>query len=181
MKIDGILQEIAGMDILLKVDGKSITINLADLFLIDEANLTKEYSRQAALYAWLGVVGAKADHKASMADLAKDQEYARTDEAYREQFDASGRKMTEPQVKSLILIDKDYMRASANELALKYDSKLIQALIKALDQRADMLISLGSHLRHEVDMTGMNIQEKKYESSLKDLKKVVESHRKKVD
>lgn len=165
------------------VDGKMVTINLMDLFSIDENNLTQEYTRQATLYAWLGVIAAKADHKASMADLRKDQEYAATDEAFRDQSETLGKKLTETQIKSLITIDGDYKKACEVELAMKYDAKLIQALLRALDQRANMLISLGSHLRHELDMTGMNIQQKKYENDISSLKSTIQSkkHAKNVD
>lgn len=169
-----IVQEILGHKMSIRDGSGGLkTFAIEDLFYIDETNLTQEFMRQAALYAYFSTLLSTADMKANSVDLMKDQAYAEADLYYREDADKNGRKITEPQVKSTVTIDEAYAKACERDIQMRYDVSILKSIVKALEQRAEMLISLGAHLRHEADMTGMNIRETAFEKSVDDVKAVL--------
>jgi len=152
--------------------GKKV-FNLGDVFSINETELSKEYASQASLYAYFAQLSAFADHSVMIKDLSRDQEYARADEACRAELERNNKKYTEAVVKSMILQDVDYDKAYKRHAQAVYDASLLKSIVRALEQRANMLISLGSHLRHEDSMTGMNIRERQFTDSVENAKKIM--------
>ena len=162
-------------------DGKSVAslIRLGDLFSIDETNLSAEMAKQAGLYAYFATQMAHAEYTLARAVISKDEEYARTDEILRdelaEEFEEAGKKLTkltEAVVKAAILQDEDYLSSADVEATAKKDYRLLRVICQALEMRATMLQSLGAHLRHELDMTGMNIRKSSYQSSVDNVSNV---------
>lgn len=132
---------------------------------------------QAAIYAYFATMVSFAEQRVADLELKKDQTYARLDEYYRDKAEHNGQKITEPQVKAKINGDEEY-EASYKELQqAKYDLGVLKSIAKALEQRADMLVSLGSHLRHEANMTGMNIRDDVYSKAVDDAKQAIKSRK----
>ena len=164
------------------VVGKVIKeLDLADIFSIDETELTREYSQQASLYAYFSTLTADAERNVAMATMIMEQEYAIMDQEYRSDAVADDVKVTESMVKQAIISDKDYQKLSKNVINKKYYFRVLKAVADALEQRANMLVSLGAYLRHEQDMTGMNIRRREFDNSVDNMKSTIKKIRREYE
>jgi hypothetical protein len=176
-----IISEISGTKIVINTQQGKKRFDIGKLFIIDENDLTTAFIKQAASYAFFSTLIATAERNVAKRDLMKDQEYAVADEYYRADLTAKGEKYTEAVVKSLILRDSDYASAFEDLEAAKYELNLLKAICKAYEQKGNMLQSLGSHLRSELSMTGMRINEAEVENSVKDVKEVLKKRKQKEE
>jgi hypothetical protein len=138
------------------------SINIDDIFQIDEANIIEAYSKQSALYARFAVMHAEADAVVGKTQAARDEEYAAADDHYRHDMDRNGEKYTEAKVKAFIELDENYRKAVDDYIQADYICRKVKAIVRALEMRAEMLVSMGAHLRHEMNMTDMNIRDARY-------------------
>ena len=176
---DEIIKEIVGTELTLyDMHGKLRTFKIDDIFNIDETNISKEFAQQASVYAFFATLAALAERKAADADFLKDQEYAQADQACREELDEGSIKYTEAVIKSMVLTDAGYTKRVKNHVIMEYDYKLLKAIAEALKQRADMLISLGAYLRHEMDQTSMNIKRSQVDNAAEEAKRLIKERRK---
>jgi len=174
------LQAVGAFTIQVRDKDKYREFKLKELFSIDENDLTAEFSKQASLYAYFAVLSAKAEFDAGLVGMSKAQEQAKADEAFRAELDREGRKYTEAVIKAMVTTDEECTKLAESELGFELDHNLLKAVCKAMEMRADMLISLGSHLRHELSMGGMNIREKGYEKSIEDVREAASKFSKKA-
>jgi len=158
-----------GRTIEIVMPGKEkILVDLDKLFDIDETNLTKEYAKQASTYAYYGSLYNIADKSVMEMDAKKDSTYAELDLAYRDELKDD--KPTEGRIKSMVLTDEGYSEVLDKYSNAVHRRNTLRTLMDALKMRADMMISMGAHLRYEYDQTGMNIR---YETSVKDLREKI--------
>jgi len=148
-------------------------VDILSLLSIDENDLANEFAQQAALYGWIGHLTAKAEYSASIAKHQTEIEYAAADDNARFQMDAAGEKTTEGKVKAAIDLDEQYIAAKQEENRLWKEYKVLRSLSDAMRMRADMLISMGAHLRAEQEMTGMKINTDKWDRTVDNLKKTI--------
>ncbi len=141
-------------------DAGEIELHLNELVPISE-DLSQEFTDQPSLYAYIAMLAARAEACWLDAKVDKERVYATTDKAVRRSLSASGDKVTEPMVKAGILGRKKYREAIEYEIQCHEQHLIMKALTKAMDQRAQMLISLGAHLRAEADQAGMLIRDTK--------------------
>lgn len=175
---DKTMIEIEGASFKIKtVAGMSKSFTVEDIFSVDENDLTKEFMQQPSIYGYFATAMAVAEDNANRAEYRKDQEYAAADDASRKAMDLNGLKYTETVIRGMVLTDEQYAAAVADELQAKYEYKILKAIVNALEQRANMLVSLGSHLRHEENMTGMNIRDRAIDNMSKNVKDVIRAHR----
>lgn len=135
------------------------TYNLSDLLNIDSSNLSQEYATQAARYGFFATELAKLDRRVKQLELERDAEYANADLEYRKQLTIQGTKYTETTIRSMVLTDDGYCKAEESLRDSIQERDSIKALVKALEMRAEMLISLGAMMRQEYQMTGMTIKD----------------------
>lgn len=148
--------------------------NVDDLFRIEEANLVTEYANQAATYAHFSTLVAQAEFEAAQAENLKDMEYAAADENWRKSLQEIGEKFTEASVRSLVLQDAEYQKCVEKALETQRNFKVLRALARALEQRADMLVSMGAHLRAEMGMTGMSLKEKELQDNMEMMRQTLQ-------
>lgn len=141
------------------VGDKLKTFYLEDIFIIDETNLTQEFAQQASLYAYFSGLSAQLEYNLSLISTAKEQSYAEADSYYRADAVHNDKKITEAQVRAAVILDEEYNKYVESETEAHRDYKIVQGIVRALEQRANMLISLGSQVRHEANMDGMNIHD----------------------
>ena len=151
-----------------EIRGKKISIR--ELFPINEYDLDKEYREQAALYAYFvnEMANAEEAHAAAVAD--REFAVAECDEYYREKFHLEDRKVTENVIKSSIIQDDEYGRAINREISAKHYYSTLKGIVKAMELRADMLRSLGAHMRSEYEMTNMTVKSRNYDESVREVK-----------
>jgi len=178
-----VIKEIEGTLIKIKTPKGEKTFDVVKVLKIDFDNLTEEFATQAAVYAYFAILAPFAEYTETMLDLAKDQEYAASDDGARKELEAKKEKYTEAVIKSMVQLDEEYEKAYKAHADAHYDTAIIKAIAKALEQRAEMLISMGAQQRHELNMTGMNIREKleaETEMSVRDVKEMLKNRKKQV-
>lgn len=166
-----------GVNISIIVDGKEHVYNTNELLRIDQTSLSDEFAGQAARYGYFAAIAAGAETMYRAAKRRAEVVYAEADEEIRREFAESGKKVTEAVVKAAIMLDEDYCEAVEQELDLLYNYKLLQALVNAFEQRANMLQSLGAHVRHEYDMTDMHTVEDSADRLSREVKRVIKKRR----
>lgn len=172
------IEDIQGTKITIKDGNVRKTYDFATLFRIDEDNLSKEFAEQASLYGYFSVLMAKAEHEAAVMEFGKDQEYAIADTSLRDEMTEAGEKYTEGLIRSLVLADEEYGKKAMSAIDSQFDYKLLKAIVSALQQRAEMLVSLGAHVRHEIDQTGMNIKEREFKNTEEKMRETLRNARK---
>ena len=160
-------------------NGKEKTYDIGKIFDINENDLTKEFTSQATIYAYFATALAQADYDASVANMVTEQTGADADQFYRADLTKKGEKYTEGVIKSMVQQDEEYSGAVQAELTAKYNARVLKAIVSAMEMRAQMLISVGSHIRHELDMTGMNIRERQFNKTVDDVKDTIRSRKSK--
>jgi hypothetical protein len=135
--------------------GVVLSSDLQDDLYINPANLQEEFLKQPELYAWW----------ASTCELAKDlvarQKFllerlsATIDHRVRleaqQESERLGKtvKMTETMVEHTVISSEEYQKAMLCYLDFKKQLGMLQAGKEAMEQRKDMLISLGANYRAE--------------------------------
>lgn len=124
-------------------------------------DLSEEFSHQSSLYAYIAMIGAQVESAWMRAKQETERTKARIDKQVRQLAAAAGEKITETMVSNRVLLHDDVIEAEEIELGQRYQYMMMKAIINSMDQRAQMLISLGAHLRAEADQTGMLIRDTK--------------------
>jgi hypothetical protein len=145
---------------ILEIGGDEVELDFDSLVPIG-TDLSHEFSTQAANYAYIATLAAQCEALWGDAKEAKDEMYAKTDKAVRSDLDRSGMKVTEGLVSSEVRQRRGYREAVDNELFCREQHLVMRAMTRAMDMRAQMLISLGAHLRAEAEQTDMHIKEVK--------------------
>jgi len=133
-------------------------VRLGDLLVVDQTNLSNEFSAQSARFAYVAVLAAIAKGKHSDAVRKRKAEEGTAFVEYKndeEYIPKGSRTVSDGVAQSLVNSDNDCMRARHVEARAEEDMLLLQAVRDALRMRADMLQSLGASLRHEQEMEGM--------------------------
>lgn len=148
--------------------------------MIDDSNITEEFTKQAALYGYWSGQLAEAERIRAKVDNNKDVEYAIADREYRDDYESHGQKYTEAVIKADVTRDEGYQSVVEEYRNADYVYNALRGLLKALDMRASMLISLGATLRAEADMTGMSIRDKNVQDMTASVKEQIQGHIAKV-
>lgn len=142
----------------LVINGSVVDIDLNKYVPIDPDRLIQEYATQPAAYAYLATLCAQVEAEYLDAKRITERAYAEADSNVRGLLASQGTKYTESGVKALIEQSESYRVAVDNETQARAQMLLLKAVVTAMEQRAQMLISLGAHLRMEADMTGMSVK-----------------------
>jgi hypothetical protein len=134
--------------------------------------LNEDFTTQASRLAYLGMVLAKAEVNLEKAKQVRETLYADLDLEVRTELD--GKKVEDPKfkyteamVKANILQYEEYQQATGTELQALHDYKIMRAIVDAMRQRGDMLVSLGAQLRQEYDVTNLSLLRTKTEIAQK--------------
>lgn len=130
--------------------GNEITHNLQDELRINKHDLSSEMESQPSKYIYWAFLQDKASSLLEGAELERDRIYASLYEPKRQALVASGTaKPTKDQINSAILADTDYTGAEDKVKELSEQFNNMKYIVKAFEQRKDMLIQLGSDARKE--------------------------------
>jgi len=148
------------LNVQVEIDGK--TIETADLLGIDENNLSTEYAAQAARFAYVAVLKARAKRLWMAAEATRKEVEASAFVFYKSDdgsIPTGGKSVSDGLAHELVAADDECVRVKEEEIKAEEDYRLLEALTSALDMRANMLVSLGADLRAERDMTSMRTNE----------------------
>lgn len=109
---------------------------------IDGLNLDKEWLLQARRFMKYAKELADARDRMERAEQAADVERAEADKRARQRHAADEKKPTEAVINSEVLTDSEYKKAADKLLDLKHEVDILQAAVRAFDQRKDALENL---------------------------------------
>lgn len=132
---------------------------IGELLGVNQDSMSDEFARQAARLAWAGLRLADAEALYETAKHNKDVSYAEADDEARRALSESDEKATEQRIRMLIMTDDLYLKAAESERDALYNYRIMRAVVDAMRQRGDMLVSLGATLRQEWDSLGMSVAE----------------------
>jgi hypothetical protein len=124
-------------------------------------DLSEEFSRQPSLYAYVAMLSAQAESAWGTSKQETERTKARIDKVVRDRARQNDEKVTESVVYNRVLMNDEVKEAEETEAAYRYQFLVMKAIVQSMDQRAQMLISLGAHLRAEAEQTGMIIKDTK--------------------
>lgn len=177
-KISKIGVEYLRGDVLFSVDGEFLeSYEIHTLFSIDDSNITIEMATHSAKYGRIAVLLSRAERYRSYMKQQVEIDYAIADSEIRRKFKENGDKFTENTVRANIIADADYndiLTESESAVSVVY---LLKNLLKAMDAKGDMLISMGAHMRAEMAMTGMYIKDT-YDKTVVNMKAALKQQKK---
>lgn len=136
-----------------------VKIDVDAMLAINDTNLSKEFSEQAARYAYIAVMSAESEARWLTAKRQLEEVRASTDKEVRR--DLANEKVTEGKVTAEMEMRRGVRDAAEYELSCREQFAVVKALTAAMDMRAQMLISMGAHARMEADQSGMHINDVK--------------------
>ena len=143
-------------------DGKRVSV--AGLTEIDQDNLNDEFASQSAKYAYFAVLCAEARVTRDTAQDAYKQEQGDAFVAFKRdedgEFSINDKPVTDGLANQLVAADDGCAQLKQEYLEAEREFRVLDALVRSLDMRANMLISLGANLRSEAEMDGMHISER---------------------
>lgn len=129
-------------------NGNKKTVDLQDELVIDQYNIEKELYEQPKKYVYYTSLLEKVRAYLESAELALDVEHANLYEPSRASLQQeTGSKPTKDQIESRILSDETYREKKEQVAILEGSVKNLYYIVKAFEQRKDMLIQLSTHER----------------------------------
>ena len=143
------------MKVKVSVGDKDYEGTIQEILLINEATLSDEFIKQPSTYAYFAALAefavADVEHKKLSFSVLE----ANLDTQKR--LELKETKVTEAVVRSAIIKDQKYQGASTELIEAERQLGILKALVKALEQRKDMLIQLGSMKRQELSLHDFGI------------------------
>lgn len=133
-----------------------------ELLDIDQTSLSNEYAAQAARYAYVAVLCVQAREAYNEAKSEREAVEAEAFTDYKndpESIPTGGRSVSDALADKLTKQDSEYVQACIYERDAHLRYRLLEVVMKAFEMRADMLQSMGAHLRHEAEMQGLSVRE----------------------
>ena len=163
------------LEITVKTKSSENTIDLAKDLQIDPANINEAFCEQPAKFAWWATVAAQARAlvEKKKAEIDQTEEYMKKtlmgelDAEVRTTLDMNGEKVTESKVLNGIYAHERYQETQKKVfdlreelLDLQQKSTVLDIARDAMNQRKDMLISLGAQIRQELTNVELTMKEK---------------------
>lgn len=162
-------------------------VDLGEDLQIDSTNINEAFCEQPAKYAWWATIAAQAKAIADRKKMEVDRqdEYIKKtligelDSEVRMELEMNGEKVTETKVTNSIYIHPKYKEESSILYELKKEYLELQEQVvtleiakESMNQRKDMLISLGAQLRQEVGNVDLTIKQMSSKAN-----KIVKKHK----
>lgn len=140
-------------------------MDIADIVNIDKDNISDEFITQAGKYAWYSTLLAHGRRRKDEAKLSLEVKEAELDAIIRKEANKQGIKITEVAIQKTMYALPEYKEAVDMLIKMKEEEGIIEAVVNALEQRATMLVSYGSLLKHEL-ASNITILEEKSKSKV---------------
>lgn len=148
------------MKVNVSVGDKEYNGTIRDVLLINEAVLPDEFIHQPSTYAYFAALSEFAVADVEQKKLAFSVMEANLDSQKRVDLKDQA-KVTEAVIRSAIIKDQKYQLLSEELIEAQRQLGILKALVRALDQRATMLVQLGSFKRQEMYAMDMGIDTQK--------------------
>ena len=129
----------------------SLDVYLRECVTIDPLQISAEYIRLPGDLAYWNAQYAEALRAFLRAELSRKVLWARLEPMIRGSIIAKGGKPTEAQVKAAVDGNSDYVEALEAEVEAEVQKNEIYGCLDAIRSKKEMLISLGAHMRAELE------------------------------
>ena len=170
------IQDTSILELTVNTKSGMYDLDLAEDLRINKTDLSESYMDQPAKFAWYAVLAAQARAQADdlknkieqKEDYIKKILRGKLDAEVRKQLELDGERVTEGKVENGINCHPKYVEALEELHRLRDDyveanenASILETAKEALNQRKDMLISLGAQMR--ADMSNIELSMKKQE------------------
>lgn len=128
-------------------NGNHIEISVRDELVINETNIQQEFLGQSGKYAYWANLLEIVRHHLEVEQRKLETLGSQLNLTVRHQYKVNGEKPTKDMVESAIFTDGSYQQQLQEVEKWNYRTKQIQYVVKAFEQRKDMLIQFGADLR----------------------------------
>lgn len=130
------------------LSGKEVTYDLTEELRVNEFNVVKEFLVQSSKYVYWGSVLEKVKMYRESTELRAETYKASIYEPSRLKLVEAGvNKPTKEQVQAQIMLDQDYIKIMEEYTTYNYLVGQLTYVVKAFEQRKDMLIQYGAEQR----------------------------------
>jgi len=117
---------------------------------IDAGRLNDEFVRVSSDLAYWNRSYAGAVKRLRLAEMDREGQEASLRLKYRAEAEASGQKITEGTLDALVVDSPQYKLALTVEVDSEHDKNRATGVVDAIRTKRDMLVSLGAHIRAEM-------------------------------
>lgn len=136
-------------------NGMVETYSLSQELRINEMNVPNEYLQQSAKYIYWASILEKVRMYLDASELNSEIKKAECYTKSRDDLVEKGvLKPTKDQIEHAVMLDDDYVQALREVQGYTHLVKQLQYVVKAFEQRKDMLIQYGAELRKQKDYMG---------------------------
>jgi hypothetical protein len=146
------MQKIPEMSISINVnENDKFSRNISDDLLISTENLDECLEKQAALYAYYCMKHQQLCSMKDRLDFEYDKIYNQAMQIARRSLMESGSRVTDKQIHSVVSCDENVLAAKEKYLDISAKKDQLYALVKALEQKKDMIYSIVTRRKYEID------------------------------
>ena len=138
------------MNVKIGYGNETFKFNLYNETRIDVDSLNKELNDQPSSYSFLLMLHKKLIKVKSTKEVLKDRAYAKAFVLHKTSIDEStNRTMSKEVAKEKAQINKEFMDSQEELIQAIHDCNIIEACVKAFEQRKDILQTLSANHRNE--------------------------------
>lgn len=138
------------MVILIKYGEEKFVFNLGKEVEIREGLEQEELLKQPSAYSFLTTLHKNLIKEQSLAKVVEKKAYARAYLKYKDQTNnLTSRPNSDDTAKAKAELNKDYLAAQADLISLNYEVQIIEAAVRAFEQRKEILQTLSANQRKE--------------------------------
>ena len=149
-KLRGYAKTKALMDINIKYGDESFSFNLFEELQINESLIMRELKNNPSSYGFLTMLHKKLIRKKKDTELEKDKLYASLHIKAKQNTELFGKVPTKEDISQMVENTKSYQIMRADHIKVVHDCDIIEACVRAFEQRASLLQTISANLRKEV-------------------------------
>lgn len=133
-------------------NGETITYNLKDELAVNNFNVREEFLKQPAKYSYWTSLLEQLRLYQEMFELKAEKRKSVLYEPSRQALILEGiAKPTKDQIEARIMLDDEYYKLKTDVVNTAFNVRQLQYVVKAFEQRKDMLVQYGADLRRDFE------------------------------
>lgn len=133
-------------------NGETVTYNLKEELAVNNFNVREEFLKQPAKYSYWTALLEQLRLYQETYELQAEKKKAELYEPSRQHLIATGiAKPTKDQIDAQVMLDDEYYKLRQDVVNMEFTVRQVQYVVKAFEQRKDMLIQYGADLRRDFE------------------------------
>lgn len=130
-------------------NGQMTTYSVSQELAVNEQNYQQEFIRQPAKYAFWSAVLQQAKYVLAAQESRLEKVHAQVYNKVNTALLKEGMRPTKDLIEAQIVLDDEYQKAKSQVETCEYSVSQVQYLVKAFEQRKDMLVQFGADMRKD--------------------------------